>query len=921
MNPVEIEAAVAELAEAPFDKEEFPFSLLAAFDNKETTIKRLRTGNTNRSDIGGVLQRSYIHILACDPGEVSQGFAKLLDSPETTKAKARFVLATDGIDLEAEDLKSGETIACPFKDMPEKFGFFLPLADFETIREIRESAFDIKATGRLNKLYLELLKLNPDWGKDGRREEMNHFLARLIFCFFAEDTEIFQKENMFTKTLENMSAQDGSDLHERIGDLFHAMNTKPSERDTSNVQSWAKAFPYVNGALFEDTIEVPRFNRATRTMLAHIGMLDWKKINPDIFGSMIQAVANEEERSSIGLHYTSVSNILKVLRPLFLDDLRKQLVEAGTSTRKLLNLRKRLSRIRVFDPACGSGNFLVIAYKAMREVEYEANKQRGEEDEQSHIPITNFRGIEIHSFPAEIARLALIIAEYQCNVRYRGVQAAVDDLLPLSRENWITCGNALQINWLDICPSAGRKVAYRSRDVMANPGDQTEKGFENEGGETYICGNPPYLGSARQTPEHKKDMKGVFEHRDVNWKSLDYVAGWFMKASEYGCHANAVTAFVSTNSICQGQAVSMLWPAIHATGHQIDFAYKSFVWSNLARYNAGVTVVIVGIAKAVSGDKRLFFTKDDGTVQVRLVENISAYLEATPNVIVRKRSHPFRDLPEMVRRNIPANGDNLLLSASEAQKLHLTVEQRRRFIRRFYGSDEYVKGNVRYFLWIEEEHLEEAMSIDGIRERVEAIRRGYSMGRSKIPVELAIPQQHLKGLSVSGKQAIIIPRVSSENRLYLPVGIVDSDSVIGEAAIAIYDAPTWCMALIASRLHLVWIATVCGKLKTDFRYSNTMGWNTFPVPYLASNNKDRLTECAEAIQLTREGHFPATIAELYDPKRMPENLRAAHDWNDEVVERIYVGRRFRNDSDRLEHLLKMYTEMVSTNGGADVPLG
>ncbi|MCA8894155.1 MAG: class I SAM-dependent DNA methyltransferase, partial [Amphiplicatus sp.] len=416
MNAVEIEEAISALAEHTFDPQAFPFAFLQAFGNKETTLKRLRKGESNKSDLGGVLQTNNIHIAVAAPGEVTKTLGALKASPTTARAKAKFVLATDGETFEAEDLSSGETVACAYRDFPDHFGFFLPLAGITTVQQLRESSFDIRATSRLNRLYVELLKDNPEWGTEKRRPDMNHFMGRLIFCFFAEDTDIFGEDASLTNTVEKMSARDSSNTHEVIETLFLAMNTKLEEREASSLPRWAKAFPYVNGGLFSGRMDVPRFSKIARSYLLHIGNLDWTRINPDIFGSMIQAVAEDEERGALGMHYTSVPNILKVLNPLFLDDLRARLEEAGNNARMLLNLRKRMSRIRVFDPACGSGNFLVIAYKEMRAIEAEINKRRDELDRHSEIPLTNFRGIELRDFPAEIARLALIIAEYQCDV-------------------------------------------------------------------------------------------------------------------------------------------------------------------------------------------------------------------------------------------------------------------------------------------------------------------------------------------------------------------------------------------------------------------------------------------------------------------------------------------------------------------------
>ena len=497
MNPVEIEEAVSNLALEPFNRAEFPFQFLAAFGNKDTALQRLRAGNTNQSDVpGAVLQRGNIHIATCDPGAVDDTLKALRDSPKTTAMKAKFIVATDGQSFQAEDMNGGGTVACAYADFHDHFGFFLPLAGITTVEQIRESSFDIKATGRLNKLYVELLKDNPDWAS--RREDMNHFMARLIFCFFAEDTDIFHGDGLFSDTVAQMSARDASDTHLVIGEIFRAMDTKPADREAAGIKRYANGFPYVNGALFSGSTDCPRFSKIARSYLLHIGSLNWKKINPDIFGSMIQAVADDEERGALGMHYTSVPNILKVLNPLFLDELREKLAEAGDNARKLLNLRNRMARIRVFDPACGSGNFLVIAYKEMRAIEAEINQRRGEPDRRSDIRLTNFRGIELRDFPAEIARLALIIAEYQSDLLYRGQKEALAEFLPLNSQNWITCGNALRLDWLSICPPTGAGVKLQASDLFSTPLDQAEIDFENEGGETYICGNPPYIGYNKQ---------------------------------------------------------------------------------------------------------------------------------------------------------------------------------------------------------------------------------------------------------------------------------------------------------------------------------------------------------------------------------------------------------------------------------------
>jgi hypothetical protein len=921
MNAVEIEEAVSQLAEAPFVAAEFPYAFLRAFGNKETTIKRLQSGVTNQSDLpGACLQRNHLHLKVCACNEVSSTLNLLRASPATGKHKARFILATDGQSFEAEDLISGETVACDFPDFHDHFGFFLPLAGISTVKAIRENAIDIKATGRLNRLYVQLLKDNPDWAESGKRVDMNHFMARLIFCFFAEDTDIFNGSGLFTDTIEQMSARDSSNTHEVLREIFRAMNTPIRDRAGSGFRPWADAFPYVNGGLFSGSLDVPSFTKMARSYLLHIGKLDWTKINPDIFGSMIQAVADDEERGALGMHYTSVPNILKLLDPLFLDDLRERLDEAGNNSRKLLNLRNRLARIRVFDPACGSGNFLVIAYKEMRKIEAEINRRRGESQQGTCIPLTNFRGIEIRSFSAEIARLALIIAEYQCDVLYRGQKEALAEFLPLEAANWITCGNALQLDWLSLCPPTGATVRYHADDLFATPLDQSEIDFANEGGETYICGNPPYRGSTWQTPEQKADLKALFDHRCKNWKSLDYVAAWFLKAADYGRTTDGAAAFVSTNSICQGQQVPILWPLVFETGHTIPFAHTSFKWANLAAYNAGVTVVIVGLSKTAPTSRKLFTITDHGESVLKEVANINAYLVPGPNVFAEKASKPLCGQHEMTFGNKPVDGGHLLLSSDELAGLELTPEQKNRFTRRIFGSAEFIRGIERHVLWITDSDLPEAMSIPVIRDRIEKVREMRLASRDKGANEMAARAHQMREMNIGVSHTLALPSVSSENREYLPIGLIDSRSTVSNLAFALFDAPLWNLALIASRLHLVWIGTVCGKLKTDFRYSNTLGWNTFPIPKLTESNKTELTRCAEDILLAREAHFPATIADLYDPDSMPENLRHAHERNDEVIERIYIGRRFRNDTERLENLFELYTKM-NANAPTKNPAG
>ncbi|KXV61624.1 lactate dehydrogenase [Acetobacter senegalensis] len=917
MSMIEIEEAVSALAEQPFDANEFPYLFLQAFGNKETTLKRLRKGDTNKSDLiapedspyRGVLQTNNIHIAVAPSGEVTKTLSILKASPATAKAKAKFVLATDGETLEAENLASGEVIACTYVDFPNHFGFFLELAGITTTKAIRDETFDIRATSRLNRLYVELLKDNPDWAKSERDHDMNHFMARLIFCFFAQDTDIFGGEKSFTVTVEQMSAKDSSDTHTVISMLFRAMNTKTADRKAEGLPRWADKFPYVNGGLFSGSADVPCFSRISRSYLLHIGGLDWTKINPDIFGSMIQAIADDDERGSLGMHYTSVPNILKVLNPLFLDDLRTQLDKAGDNARVLLNLRKRMARIRVFDPACGSGNFLVIAYKQMREIEAEINRRRKEAGRKSDIPLTNFRGIELREFPAEIARLALIIAEYQCDVLYRGQKEALQDLLPLNAENWITQGNALRLDWLGVCPPTGTGVKHHAEDLFHTPLDQPQIDFENEGGETYICGNPPYLGSQWRNPEQQAEMHAVFSRHTDSYKDLDYVAAWFLKAVEYGKHVECAVAFVATKSVNQGRQVSMLWPLIFDCGFSIYFAHRPFNWKNMASNNAGVTVVIVGLTNSRITDRYIF---DHDTK--RLAKNINAYLLDAQDVIVSQMSRSISGLPTMDYGNKPADGGNLILSHSEREAMLSSYPEATILLKKLVGSREFTSSTNRWCLWIEDEQLSLAMSIPPIAARIKKVKEARQASKGKQSQNKADEPHRFVYTPHKDTVALIVPSITSENREYLPVGLVNNDTIVSNKAAVIYAPPLWTLSIVASRLHTQWIGAVCVRMRSDFSYSNTIGWNTFPVPTLTEKNKADLTRCAEDILLAREAHFPATIADLYDPEKMPADLREVHERNDEVLERIYIGRRFRNDTERLEKLFDLYSKITARTG-------
>lgn len=917
LNAVEIAEAVSELARQPFDPDEFPYAILRAFGRKDVELKRLRKNNT--SDVaGGVLRRDSIHMAVTAPGEARAALQALRESPKSAVNRVKFLLATDGEEVQAEETATGDYRSFPLAELDRHFGFFLPLAGISAVRQIKDNPIDVRAVGRLNKLYLELLRENPEWEEEAKRPELNRLMARLVFCFFAEDTGIFMGEALFTSTVRQFSEdRRGVTNTDRVlAQMFLAMATptqhdgKPDARyrQAAGVKGYADALPYVNGGLFSDAGDVPRFTRAARNYLLHAGELDWKEINPDIFGSMIQAVADDAERGSLGMHYTSVPNILKVLNPLFLDSLNEALAEAADSLRKLRALRRRIGRIRVFDPACGSGNFLVIAYRQMRDIEHEVIKRTGD-DPKSVIPLTNFYGIEIKGFAAEIARLALLIAEFQADARLISQQAARSMVLPLHRTGQILAGNALRMDWLEVCPPAS--AASEQNDIAESVHEKASASVEIQPSETYICGNPPYKGSQDQNKTQKRDLEIAAAGQLKSTKSADYVAGWFLKASEFIRMQPATSAFVTTNSINQGRQVSLYWPVILGSDLEICFAEPSFRWRNLATNNAAVTVSVVGLSRAGSSEKRVF----DNGLETK-ARYIGPYLVPNVTAVVEPRSRPVSNLGEMEFGSMPNDNGGLIFSSDERSRIIEQEPNLRSVIRPFVGSRDSIHGTRRYCLWTDKWPLDAIDLPPDIQRRLEKVtthRQNSDRDTTKALAEtpyLFGERRHRE------KPTLVIARHSAETRPYLPAVLVPGDVVVADSAIALPNFKLSDISIYLSKMHTVWIASVCGKIKTDYRYSNTLGWNTFPVPHLTAKDKEDLTHCAEDILLAREAYFPATIADLYDPERMDRDfpvLRRAHERNDETLERIYIGRRFRNDTERLEHLFALYTKMTASD--------
>lgn len=921
MYIADIEEAVSRIAAAPLNSDTFPYDFIAAYDAPPATVTRIRNGSQNVSDIeGGILWRQKLHLLICAPGEVETALGQLEASRATTSQRVQFIAVTDGGEFAARDLKADDTIFFRFDELSDRFGFFLPLAGYSRYKAAEENPIDVKAANQLSRLYDALIAENPDWAGDDMRHAMNLFMTRIIFCLFAQKTGILPEENQFSRAIHEHGGHAGEEMVRVLTLLFTAMSNRKGER--GDLPKWADDFPWVNGGLFAGQIPIPVFSRTAYRILGDAARLRWNEINADIFGSMIQVIVDPAHRHETGMHYTSVPNILKVLDPLFLDELRAEasrppLADASREKARLKALLNRLSKVRVFDPACGSGNFLVIAYQELRKIE------RGVLDRLraatghapgiwSHIELHNFYGIEVSDFAAETAKLSLWIAKYQMDRAHCDLFGSAPPALPLTDSGNIVCDNALRLDWLEVCPpptiTRNRQKIFDLATVVDVHGSETVPDDEVE---TYIVGNPPYIGARKMTEDQKDDMRLVASRVTDRWTNLDYVAGWFIRGRDYSSAvARTAFAFVATNSLCQGQQVSTLWPHLLRVDLAIRFAHRSFKWVNNAAKNAGVTCVIVGLGRETGGRKTLF----EGELR-QSVEQINAYLLPLPNIYVDERDDPIANLPDMDFGNMPLDNGNLLLELGEVGPF-IEDDAARPFVRRIVGSKEVIHSLDRFCLWIEDDRAGEAEKVEKIAQRIEGTRQFRAASRRpQTRIKADTPHRFGEVRQRAAEHVIVVPSASSEKRPYLPVDLMAGDTIVSNLAFMMFDAPLWTLSIIASRMHLLWIETVCGKLETRYRYSNTLGWHTFPLPLLSSRDREQLKDCAENILLAR-AEAGGTLAELY--AQMPEGLSEAHRVNDEAVEAIYSERLFRSDADRLSHLFRRYARMVAAERGEEV---
>ncbi len=894
------------------NEETFIEEFLGLFDIPKTSITRARSSESD------FLIRNKVRYRKVENNPL-QAIDEIEQEIVSQNQKPRYIITTDFEMLYAKDTKTKDSLAIHFEDLPTYAEFFLAWNGIEKVDYQKENPADIKAAERFTKLFDELVKINPELAKkeaDGK--SFNLFLIRSLFLYFCEDTEIITKGS-FTNVLKTRTNTDGSNLNSVIKELFIILDVPENQRH--DTPEWLKKFPYVNGKLFKEPHHDLNFSTLTRKLLIEAGeLLNWNEINPDILGAMIQTVANKEERQVSGMHYTSVPNILKVIKPLFLDNLQaeyqrlsdraddylereiteKQRREQQRNIIKDLNsLLERISKIKLLDPACGSGNFLIIAYKMLRRLEIqilvkireiqdalkEKNVYQGEFLKQSKIKLNQFSGIELDDFAHEVAKLSLYIAEHQMNVEM--IESLADyqpRILPLQESGNIVQGNALRMDWNHVVP-------HETND------------------EVYIMGNPPYVGARKKKQSQSSDLANVFHKYLINTGDLDYIAGWIIKGAEYVQNTLSQLSFVSTNSITQGSQVPLLWPTIiNKTNASISFAYPSFRWANSAKNNAGVTVVIIGLSDKDNNIEKKIFIDETWT----LAKNITPYLTDGENIIVSNSEQSISGLPEIASGDMPNDGGNFIVEKDDYNSLIEQVPGIDKYLRKFIGSREFIASTHRYILHLTETNHNEAVKIPEVEKRVEAIRKLRLSSNRDATKKLAdIPYRYGEYRHKESK-FIFVPQVSSEFRDYVPMGHFEGGEIVASPNFTIYDAPIWLLGILESRMHMTWLRAVGGRLKTDYRYSAGMVYNTFPIPKLSTNRKNILEEAVLDMLDVREEEG-GTLAELYGGANKPMNarLREVHEKIDGIVERAYKQEPFKSDEERLSVLLKLYQEMVS----------
>jgi hypothetical protein len=851
MNLREIEEQVAAIEPRP--GVEFLEDLLLAYGFKKMSIARLMAGSTDKAETANerlLKGKVYFHATESDDEHLYTLIDSAREDARVLKHAPRFLIVKNERRLLASDQNTGETLDMAVEELSTRTDFFLPWVGIEKTQLENINYADVKAAEKMAKLYDAVTKHNHI-ETEADIHDLNVFFSRLLFCFFAEDTGVFALGS-FTNTIGSYTEASGGDTHEFLDQLFEVLDRDLDDRD--GVPEYLKRFGYVNGNLFARRCSSPRFSAKARTVILECGTLDWSRINPDIFGSMIQAVVHPSQREGLGMHYTSVENIMKVIRPLFLDELEEAFEKADT-IKKLERLLTRIAEIQIFDPACGSGNFLVISYKELRKLEHRTLQRMIDLDPRgsglfktSALKLENFYGIEIDDFAHEIAILSLWLAKHQMNVEFKELFGAEIPLIPLRDSGNVVCGNAARVEWSTVCDPANSA-------------------------ETYVLGNPPYSGASVQGSAQKADFEEYFATSQFP-RGLDYIALWFFRGADFLAQMpGARLAFVSTNSIVQGEQVALVWPTLLKAGLQVLFAYESFLWTNQARGRAGVSCVIVGLGQEAETRAKRLYTE----ASVREVENINPYLRpGKSDLIVHGRRAPLSGAPPMVFGSKPTDGGFLTLTSAEHKSMLESEPHAEPFLRRYMGATELIDGKERHCLWIHDAELTAAGHVVGIRQRLERVAAFRIRSSKAATRQLAGVPHRFAEIRHQDTAAIIVPIHSSERREYVPIGFVDGGTVISNAANAIYGAKPWLFGVIQSRMHMVWLRAVGGRLETRLRYSSELVYNTFPMTEPSHDAQEELADAGVSVLAAREHYSDRTLAELYKPTTMPMNLRKAH---------------------------------------------
>ncbi|EGQ8049290.1 N-6 DNA methylase [Vibrio parahaemolyticus] len=871
-------------------RNEFIYGFLTAFQFPKATITQIRQGGTrNIAKIPGhVGLKNKLYYFPIEAGQdIDSAFDDKIADPTMAKNKIRYIVTTDFERFLAWDTATNERLDIDFEVLHLNYSFFLPLVGLEKAILNSEKPADVKAAVKMGKLF-DLIRINNDLSSPEDIHALNVFLTRLLFCLFAEDTGIFKQKGQFSSTIKSCTAEDGSDLDQFLYDLFSVMNSPYGSELRQRLPKHLTDFPYVNGGLFESDEPIPELGKKGRRILLECGQEDWSAINPDIFGSMFQAVIDVDQRARLGQHYTSYSNIMKVIQPLFLDPLRSELEKQRNSVNGLKKLLVRLGKIKVFDPACGSGNFLIIAYKELRLLEIDVIQALMKLDQGffiSNIHLDQFYGIEIDDFACEIARLSLWLAEHQINKQWEVHIGPAEPSLPLKATGKIVSENSLNLDWNDVCP----------------------KSHEDE---VYVIGNPPFLGTLGRSDIQRQEMKQVFSGFN-SLGNLDYVACWFWKGSNYIANSKAELALVATNSLCQGEQVSQLWPSIFELGLSIHFAYPTFPWANNARDKAAVHVIIVGLS--ANAKAKCLYQNVCGEWHSLSVKNISPYLVEGSDIAVYPVSKPLiKGVPPILFGNKPTDGGNLLLDRSEYDQLMEREPSAKKWIKRVLGADEFLNSKERWCLWLVGASNEDIARMPLVHERVKAVET-FRINSSKEATRKKSSTPHLfdENRHPTSGNYIVIPRVSSQLRRYIPIGFYDHNVISTDRNFILPSGTLYEFAILMSLIHNEWMRLVAMRLKSDYSYGNKVVYNTFPWPSPNEQQRQNLVQLAENILLAREDYPGKTLAELYNPDSMPDDLKNAHAELDNAVDKLYRDKPFRDTADRLSFLLARYEAMVA----------